>query len=155
MASHGIRKLGVITGFFMLVFMFIDTFLQVDLYIAMVPAGPASFVKFYAWGYMDGAVAVNMLTLPLTSAPMAWVTTIFTLFAAFMTIAASTPGSVSTNSKRLFGIAATFCVAHVLVYVLFISLSTLSATFFLMAGPGFYILLVFAISSIISAIKVQ
>jgi hypothetical protein len=155
MASHGIRKLGVITGVFMILFLFIDTLLRVDLYIAMVPTGLASFVKFYAWGYIDGAVAVNMLMVPLTSAPMAWVTTIFTLFAAIMTIAASTPGSVSANSKRLFGIAATFCVAHVLVYVLFISLSTLSALFFMMVGPGFYILLVFAVSNIISAIKVQ
>ncbi len=155
MASHGVRKLGLITGIFMLVFLFIETFLPVDLYIAMVPTGMGSVIKFYSWGYVEGTAAVNMLTLPLESAPIAWITTVFFFAAAIMTIAASTPESISANSKRMFAISATFCTAHILVYVFMVAFSSLSALFFFLAGPGFYCLLVFIVSSIISWLKVQ
>jgi hypothetical protein len=155
MASHGVRKLGVVTGIFMLVFLFIETFLPVDLYITMLPSGAGGIIKFYSWGYIEGAAAVNMLTLPLPSAPISWVTTIFFFAAATMTIAASTPESISANSKRLFAISATFCTAHLLVYTLMVALSPLSSSFFFLAGPGFYSLLAFVASNIVSWAKVQ
>ncbi|MEX2681124.1 MAG: hypothetical protein Q6373_005960 [Candidatus Sigynarchaeota archaeon] len=155
MASHGVRKLGLITGIFMLLFLFIETFLPVDLYIVAMPSSTGGVVKFYSWGYVDGTMAVNMLTLPIESAPIAWVTTVFFFAAAVMTIAASTPGSISANSKRLFAISATFCSAHVLVYVFMLALSPVAPLFFTLAGPGFYSLLAFVASSIISWVKVQ
>jgi hypothetical protein len=155
MASHGVRKLGLITGIFMLVFLFIETFLPVDLYITMLPTGAGGVIKFYSWGYIEGTTAVNMLTLPMVSAPIAWVTTIFFFAAAMMTIAASTPESISANSKRLFAISATFCTAHVLVYIFMVAFSPLSSLFFVLAGPGLYSLLAFVVSNIISWLKVQ
>jgi hypothetical protein len=155
MASHGVRKLGVITGIFMLVFLFIETFLPVDLYIAMLPTGLGGVIKFYSWGYIEGTTAVNMLTLPTASAPIAWVTTIFFFAAAMMTITASTPESISANSKRLFAASATFCISHLLVYILMVALSPLAHLFFFIVGPGFYILLAFIVSSLISLAKVQ
>jgi len=155
MASHGVRKLGLSTGTSMLVFLFIDTVLPVDLYIVAMPSGMGSLVKFYSWGYVDGTTAVNMLTLPVASAPIAWVTTVFFFAAAIMTIAASTPESISANSKRLFAISATFCSAHVLVYVFMLALSPFASLFFMLAGPGFYSLLASVASNIISWAKVQ
>ncbi len=155
MASHGVRKLGLITGIFMLVFLFIETFLPVDLYIAMLPSGMGSVIKFYSWGYIEGTTAVNMLTLPLISAPIAWITTVFFFAAAMMTIGASTPESISANSKRLFAISATFCTAHLLVYIFMLVFSSSAPLFFLLAGPGFYILILFIVSSFISWAKVQ
>jgi hypothetical protein len=155
MASHGVRKLGLITGIFMFVFLFIETFLPVDLYITMLPMISGGVIKFYAWGYIEGLTAVNMLTLPVTSAPIAWVTTVFFFAAASMTIAASTPESISANSKRLFAISTTFCAAHVMVYIFMVALSPLASLFFILAGPGFYALLVFVALNIVSWVKVQ
>ncbi|MBN2154233.1 MAG: hypothetical protein JW839_22450 [Candidatus Lokiarchaeota archaeon] len=155
MASHGVRKLGVITGVFMLLFLFIETFLPVDLYIAMMPSGAGTLVKFYSWGFVDGTGAVNMLTLPVASGPIAWVTTVFFFAAAIMTIAASTPESISANSKRLFALSTTFCSAHLLLYILMLALSPYSEMFFLLVGPGFYSLLAFVASNVVSWIKVQ
>ncbi|NMC05293.1 MAG: hypothetical protein GYA24_08785 [Candidatus Lokiarchaeota archaeon] len=156
MAGHGVRKLGAITGAFMVVFLFIETFLPVlDLYIAMVPAGMGGFIKFYAWGFVDGTTAVNMLSLPAASAPIPWITTIFFFAAAMMTIAASTPESISANSKRMFAASTTFCTAHLLVYIFMLLSSPMAYSFFLLAGPGFYILMLFDVSNVISWIKVQ
>jgi hypothetical protein len=153
MASHGVRKLGLITGILMMLFLFIDTFLPVSeySYIAIIPAGIPRI--FYVWGYVDGGVATSMLSLEWPNCIIAWLTTIFFLFAAVMTIAACTPGSISANSKRLFGIAAMFCFVHAAFYIVMISFSTISMLFFLLVGPGFYFLLIFGILDIISWVK--
>nr|MDO8113421.1 hypothetical protein [Candidatus Sigynarchaeota archaeon] len=154
MASHGVRKLGVITGIFMVLFLFLGTFPPVDLYILYLPS-PGNVLRFYVWGFLEGTTAVNMLTLAWPSCLVAWITTIFFFFGAIMTISASTPGSLSANSKRLFAMAATFCIGHVVFYVMIIAFSSYAASLFLYFGPGFYLLIVCAVSNIISWVKVQ
>ena len=156
MASHGVRKLGLITGIFMLLFLFIDTFLPVSAYayIAIIPMSPVPRI-FYVWGYMDGVLATSMLSLAWPECIIAWLTTIFFLFAAVMTISACTPGSLSANSKRLFGIASVFCFAHATVYIILLGFSSIAPAFFLLVGPGFYLLLLFGILNIISWVKVS
>ena len=153
MASHGVRKLGLITGIFMLLFLFIDTLLPASafVYIAVIPTTIPRL--FYVWGYTDGAVATSMLSLTWPNCIIAWLTTIFFLFAAVMTISACTPGSLSANSKRLFGIATMFCFVQAAFYIILIGLSTVASLFFFLVGPGFYILILFGVLNIISWVK--
>lgn len=157
MASHGVRKLGLITGIFMLLFLFIDTFLPVSafLYIAIIPVNNAVTRIFYVWGYTDGVVVTNMLTLAWPDCIITWLTTIFFFFAMVMTISASTPGSLSSNSKRLFGIASIFCFVHAAFYMILIGFSSIASLFFFLVGPGFYLLMTFGILNIISWVKVS
>ncbi|HME54860.1 MAG TPA: hypothetical protein VKM55_21830 [Candidatus Lokiarchaeia archaeon] len=157
MASHGVRKLGLITGIFMLLFLFIDTLLPASAYsyIAIIPLSGTVPRVFYVWGYVDGTVATNMLSLAWPDCIIAWLTTIFFFFATVMTISACTPGSLSANSKRLFGIASIFCFVHATFYIILIGFSSIASLFFLLIGPGFYLLVIFGVLNIISWVKVQ
>ncbi|MHA1681900.1 MAG: hypothetical protein ACTSUE_13255 [Promethearchaeota archaeon] len=151
----GVRKLGAITGIVMIFFIFIGTLGPVDLYIVALPKSGLEFIKFYTWGYVDGSISINMFTLSWPSCLYTWLTTISFMASVAMTIAASTPGSVPENAKRMFGISTIFTVVHAMFYLMMILFSSLAPTFYLLLGPGFYALVLFSISNIISYVKVE
>ncbi|MBD3187737.1 hypothetical protein GF325_12955 [Candidatus Bathyarchaeota archaeon] len=150
-----IRKLGAITGALMIVFIIIGSLGPIDLYISMIPAGIGDSIRFYTWGYTSTAGSVNMLTLQWPSCLIAWITTISYLASTAMTISASTPGNVPKNAKRFFILSAIFTMVHFTIYLLLLVFSTYRGILFSLLGPGFYALVLFSVSNIISFVRVQ
>jgi hypothetical protein len=155
MASHGIRKLGLITGLLMLAFFFIDRIGPVDLFIARVPAGTGSVLSFYIWGYTIGSIIVPFFSLTWPSILAMLVTFVPYVFSVALTIAACTPGSVASNSKRMFALASMFCFVQLSVYIFLTAFSSVSSDVLAHFGLGFYAIFLFAILDIISLAKVK
>ena len=155
MASHGIRKLGLVTGLLMLAFFFFDHVGTIDFFIARVPTGTGSVLSFYIWGYTLDSAIVPFFSLTWPSIMVMLVTFVPYVFSVALTIAACTPGSVASNSKRMFALASLFCFMHLIVYILMLGYSSLSSDFLAYLGLGFYAILLFAVLDIISLAKVK
>ena len=155
MANHGTRKLGMITGILMLLLLFIGAIENFDTYILQLPTSGTTSLRFYVWGYFNGANYINMFTLQWPECLITWFTTVFFMASAGMTIAASTRGSIPTNSKRMFAISSVFLIIHMSVYLLILFLSSYATVFYLFLGPGFWALVIFTVLNFISLAKVQ
>ncbi len=155
MASHGWRKLGLVTGIFMVIYAFFGGFESIDLFILSLPLPGSITVRFYPWGFFDGFSYVNMFELQWPSCMVTWLTTIFYLAATAMTLSASTPGSLFLNSKRMFALSGLFCAVHLAVYVTLMAFSSIGGQAVRFIGVGFYFILAFGVSNFISVAKVQ
>ncbi|MHA1793527.1 MAG: hypothetical protein ACTSVI_12825 [Promethearchaeota archaeon] len=150
------RKLGAITGFLMIFPLFLGNVGTLSLHIIQIPTSATSTIQFFVWGFIDDANnAVNMLTLEWPSCIIAWITTISYMASLAMTIAASTPGSVPKNAKRMFILSAIYCLVHAMVYFFILAFSSIAGEIFNHLGLGFYALISFSIFNFISFAKVS
>lgn len=156
MASHGVRKLGLVTGLLMLLFLFLGAIplLSIELHIVELPAG-AGLVRLYTWGVVADGVAVHMFDLAWPSCIYSWMTTGLYMVAIALAVAASTPGSLPGNSKRMFGSAAVICGMQALLHAFIVGFSSFLPSFFLAVGPGFWALVAFACANVASLAKVH
>ncbi|MHA1371548.1 MAG: hypothetical protein ACTSRA_17745 [Promethearchaeota archaeon] len=162
----GFRKLGIITGILMLILLFFAGYPPVEFWILRVPStyhwlytggglDKEALITFYIWGFYDGSSYHNLLTLKWPSCFVAWLTIILYMAATAFTISASTPGSVVKNAKRFFSLSSAFCFLNIVFYILILVFSSFIQEFYYFLGPGFYALLLFAISNLISLKKVE
>ena len=139
----------------MAILLFSSGLIPLNLYIAMIPTEMFNPMVFYTWGYWDGTQYINMFTLAWPECLLAWLTSITYLASVGLTIGASTPGSLPQNAKRMFAISAVFCLAHALFYLFMLLFSSFASIIFLFLGPGFYLLVLFFVFNLISAIKAE